>query len=397
MSKSAFYSSARRVECMDFSPVRKVLDRAKELERTGRSIVHFEIGEPDFNTPGDIINATITAMKNNMTHYGPNRGLPVLRKAICKKLAEDNQLDYDPDEEIIVTVGAAEAVLNTILAFIDEEDEVIVFTPAFMNYRNLIKMAGGKVVPIPLREENGFQINASEVRAAITPKTRMILVNNPHNPTGTVFSEDVLREIANIAVENDLLVLSDEIYERIVYDGAKSVSMASFDGMKKRTITINGFSKSHAMTGWRLGYLAADKKLIPPILKLHQYVTTCAPTFLQSGVADAMETEKCKQDIELMVKTFASRRRLLLDGLSGIDGLTITEPKGAFYVFVNVSGTGLNGEEFATRLLENNGVALVPGVGFDSTFVDYVRISYATSESQIQEGLKRMKEFVENL
>ena len=382
---------------MDFSPVRKVLDKAKELEQAGQRIVHFEIGEPDFNTPEDIVEATKDALMKNLTHYGPNRGLLALREVISRNLKKESNLEYDPEEEIIVTVGAAESILDVIVSYIDEGDEVIVFTPAFMNYKNLIAMVGGKIVTIPLKEQDGFQINSYDVKRAITKKTRMIIVNNPHNPTGVVFTEEILQEIAGIAIENNLLVLSDEIYGHIVYDGVKSISMASFDGMKERTITINGFSKSHAMTGWRLGYLAADKKLIPPLLKLHQYVTTCAPTFIQSGVAQAIEKETCIKDVDNMVNIFAARRRLLLDSLKKINGITFVEPKGAFYVFVNVSKTGLKASAFSTMLLEKKGVAVVPGEGFDKAFVDYVRISYAVADSEIKEGTKRISDFLEDI
>jgi len=397
MNKDSFFRSAERLDKMTFSPVRKVLERARELENMGRSIVHFEIGEPDFDTPKVIAEATIDALKKNLTHYGPNRGRMDLRKVICKKLKEENGLSYDADEEIIITVGAAEAILDTVLAFVNEGDEVIVFTPAFMNYENLVHLADAKAVTVPLLEKNGFQIDPDAVRAVITNKTQMIIVNNPHNPTGTVFNKEILKEIAEIAMENNLLVLSDEIYEQIIYDGAKCYSMAAFDGMKERTITVNGFSKTYAMTGWRLGYLATDRRLIPPILKLHQYVTTCAPTFLQAGVAATMEKEECRQNINNMISTFAARRRLLLNGLKKIEGITFVEPKGAFYAFINVSRTGLKAGEFAAELLEKKGVALVAGEGFGKDLDDYVRISYAVSESEIQEGLIRIGELVRGI
>jgi len=375
-----------------------VLGRARELEAQGRRIVHFEIGEPDFDTPREIVDATVQALRDEkLTHYGPNMGYLPLRKAIAQKLLEENNIIVDPESEIMVTVGAAEAIIDIILAFINPGDEVIVFTPAYMNYANVVNLAGGTPVTIPLKEEKDFQIEASELKKAITSKTRMIIINNPGNPTGTVYDKEVLMEVSRIACEYDILVLSDEIYEGITYSGASFYSLAAFEGMKERTITVNGFSKAYAMTGWRLGYLVADSRLIPPILKLHQYITTCAPTFIQAGVAKAMLSKSCKDYIKKMVDAFERRRRVLIEAIEKIPGLSCAHPKGAFYAFVNMGSTGLNCEEFASRLLEEKGVALVPGTGFGWNFRNYVRISYATSESEIREGLKRIDEFVKRI
>lgn len=386
-----------RVEEMTLSPVRKVLDRARQLEREGKDIVHFEIGEPDFDTPEPIKQATKDAIDANLTHYGPNRGLLSLRTTISRTLLLENNLSYDPETEIIVTLGAAEALLAAMFSYISEGDEVIIFTPAFMNYRNLISMAGGKAVAIPLEESEDFQLNPDRLRAAITDKTSMIIVNNPHNPTGTVFSKSNIEAVATIAKEHDLLVLSDEIYQRITYDGEKCTSIGSLEGMKRLTITINGFSKSHAMTGWRLGYVAAHKDLILPLLKIHQYVNTCAPTFLQQGLSDALKNSLCDEAVTLMVERFSSRRKLLVQALKAVPGIRFVLPYGAFYLFMNVSGTGLDGTLFASRLLEETGVAVVPGEGFDHQFTNYVRISYATSEEEIVRGVKRIGEFVKRL
>jgi len=384
-----------RIEAMALSPVRKVLDRARQLEQAGRRIVHFEIGEPDFDTPEVIKEATKKALDDNLTHYGPNRGLIELRTVISQILEKENNLTYDPVEEIIVTVGAAEALVATLGSYITEGDEVIIFTPAFMNYRNIIAMFGGTCVGIPLEESEGFQLNLQRVQSAITPRTSIIIVNNPHNPTGTLFSSESLAGIAAIAKQNDLLVISDEIYQRITYDGEHCTSIGSMGGMKQRTVTINGFSKSHAMTGWRLGYLAAPKELIIPMLKIHQYVNTCAPTFMQRGLSEGLRDPSCDMVVARMVEMFAARRKLLVKQLGTIPGLQFSVPKGAFYLFLNVSGTGVNGTEFASRLLEDKGVALVPGEGFDKHFVNYVRISYATGVEEIERGVRLIREFVE--
>lgn len=390
-------ASAKRLDSMAFSPVRKVLEKAQELERQGRSIIHFEIGEPDFDTPAEIIAATKQALDDRLTHYGPNRGLLTLRQAISQKLKEENDLTYDPETEILLTTGAAEAILDAILAYVNPGDEVIVFTPAYMNYYNILSMAGATVIEIPLREEDGFQVNPEILEEKITSKTRMLVINDPQNPSGIIYDPQVLEKIAKVVLNYDLIVLSDEIYERITYNGVKHTSIATFPGMKERTLVINGFSKAYAMTGWRVGYLAAAEQLIPPILKVHQYNTTCLPVFVQKGLEQTMNLPSCRKQVSDMVRRFDTRRQLLLAGLREISELSVCEPTGAFYAFVNVSKTGMNGEEFAQKLLLNQGVALVPGSGFGRDFSDYVRISYATSEAHVVEGVQRIRRFVDGM
>lgn len=394
---NSIYLGSQRLAKVEFSPVRKVLERAKEIEKQGHEMVYFQIGEPDFNTPAEIKRATIEAINNNMTHYAPNRGVLSLRQAICTQLKDLGGLEYDAEKEIIVTAGGAEAINVTLLSLINPDDEVIIFTPAFMNYKNVINMAGGKVIAIPLKKENGFQIDIDDVKAKITSRTKMVIINNPCNPTGIVFKEEILQELAQIVVENNLVAVSDEMYDQIVYDDEKCTSIAIFPGMKERTVIVNGFSKAYAMTGWRLGYVASDPRLITNILKVHQYETTCLPTFIQVGVAEGMLRESSLNAIEKMVGVFAKRRKLLLKGLEAIGKLSFIEPKGAFYVFVNVSATGQNGIEFASRLLEEKYVAVVPGAGFGEEAADYIRISFATAETQITEGLKRIREYVNEI
>jgi aminotransferase len=386
----------KNVNAMNLSPVRKVLDLARKLESNGQQVVHFEIGEPDFNTPNAIKETTIKAIQDNHTHYGPNRGVPQLRGAISTILKE-RSLKYNPDEEIIVTLGAAEALVISLGAYINDGDEVIVFTPAFMNYKNLINFYGGVYVPIPLKEENGFQLDSKLIEDKITKRTKIIIINNPHNPTGTVFTESSIRELARIAKEHNLLVISDEIYDEITYMDKQCIAIGSIGDMKNRTITINGFSKSHAMTGWRIGYLATDKSLILPILKIHQYVNTCAPTFIQIGLAKGLLEPSCRQEVKAMVSTFEARRSLILGMLSKIPKISFSRPDGAFYLFINVSKTGLSGDVFAARLLEEKGVAVVPGSGFSETFSEYIRISYATNDSDIKLGISLFAEFVREL
>ena len=397
MSKKGIFDCANRIANVPFSPVRKVMERAKEIEQQGNKMVFFQIGEPDFDTPKAIIDATVKSLQKKDTHYAPNRGTMGLRKAIGQAITGKTGLTYSPDTEILVTVSGAEALNNAVMAFVDPGDEVMIFTPAFMNYAALIEMAGAKAVSVPLRKENQLQIDPAEVERNITPRTRMIIVNNPSNPTGVVYKPEILKELAKIAVKHDILVLSDEMYDEITYDGAQCVSMATFPGMRERTILMNGFSKAYAMTGWRLAYLAADERLIPHLLKIHQYETTCAPTFIQNGVAEAMHLPETTAEKLAMVKAFAGRRDLLLKGLRSIPGFAFAEPGGAFYVFLDVSGTGLTGEAFASRLLEEKHVATVPGVGFGKDCTDYVRLSFALGEDDIKLGLERMAEFVRSL
>ena len=392
-----FADGSQRLEQVRFSPVRKVLERTIELENAGMDTIHFQIGEPDCNTPQPIVDATIRALRNNMTHYGPNRGLLLLRQEIAKHLSSYNKLQYNFETEILITVSGAEAIFDSIMAFVNPGDEVIIFSPAFMNYKNVIHIAGGIPIEIPLRKENNLQIDPNEVQKHITPKTKMLILNNPSNPTGVVYTDEVLGELARIVVDNGLLVLSDEMYDQILYDGTSVTSIAAFDGMRDHTITMNGFSKTFAMTGWRLGYLAAPETLIPHLLKMHQYETTCAPTFIQQGVAEAMNLPETQSIVCQMVESFSKRRKLVLDGLAAIPGITFAEPKGAFYVFPDVSGTGLSGKEFAERLLEEEGVATVPGAGFAESASDHIRISFATSEADIIKGLDRIAKFVAKL
>lgn len=398
MTPNQLQIGSKRLDNVNFSPVRKVLERANELAKSGKEIIHFEIGEPDFDTPKSISEAVAkTLIQDKLTHYGPNRGDITLRKAISDEIKADDFYEVDPNEEIIITVGASEAIFDTIMGIVDVDDEVIIFTPAFMNYENCIKMAGAKCIKVCLREENLFQIDEDVLTEVITEKTKMIIVNNPNNPTGSVLNESSLKILAKLAIKHNLVVLSDEIYRKIIYDNVQFCSLASMDGMKERTITINGFSKVYAMTGWRLGYIVADKKFIPPILKVHQYTTTCAPTFIQVGLAIGMRSEECRNEVSNMIHTFNTRRDYIMNALSDINQLGFTAPEAAFYIMVNVVRTGLNGEEFATRLLEEKGVATVPGKGFGEDCANSIRISYANSMENLIKGMNRISEFVNEL
>lgn len=389
-----FLNGAKRLENMYFSPIRQVGERAALLAEAGHTVIKFNVGEPDFNTPEQVKEATIQALKDNKTHYAPNRGTLPLRTAIAEKLKRLSNLDYDPKTEVLVTSSGAEAVNNAFLAVLDPGDEVIVFTPAFMNYENLINMCGAKMVGIPLKKENNFQISPEELETHITKATKMIVINNPCNPTGIVYTEDILGKVAKLAVKYDLVVFSDEMYNEIIYDNVTCRSIASYPNMKIRTITMNGFSKAYAMTGWRMGYLCADSRMISNILKVHQYTTTCAPTFIQIGLAATMNLPEVAKEIENMRQAFDRRRKLVMAGLDKIGNLEYIIPEGAFYIFVNVSKTGMDGDIFASRLLEEYYVACVPGSKLGDWCKDYVRISYANSDENLAKGLERISEFL---
>ena len=388
---------AKRLEKVEASPIRTILDRAAVLRGEGKPVIPFSAGEPDFNTPTDIKEATIRAITNNQTKYTSNRGYPALRKVLQDYIQRETGQEYDPETEILVTSSAAEALNNTIMTFVDEGDEVIVLTPAFISYKCLVNMCGAKYIDIPMDPEKGFQVDIEAVKAAVSDKTKMLILNNPSNPTGAVFSREVLEEICKLAVERNFLVLSDEIYSRLVYDGAQFHSVASFPGMRDRAVIISGFSKTFAMTGWRVGYIATDAKLAARILRTHQYSTTCSPTFIQVALAESMDTSRTRKQVEEMIQAFANRRKLIMKLLDEIPQLSYVKPYGAFYIMVDVSGLGMTSTEFAQKLLEEKYVATVPAVGLDDKTGKFVRFSYATSEENIQEGLRRIKEMVEEL
>lgn len=391
------YTGANRLDNVCFSAIRVVLDRAAALRSEGHRVIPLSAGEPNFNTPEPIKQATIQAIENNFTHYGSNRGLPRLREILADSVKEELGVSYNPATEILITCGGAEALNNAVLSIVDEGDEVIIFTPSFVTYQNLVEMCSGICVNLPLRPENGFQIDLKELEAAITHRTKLIILNNPNNPTGAVYSRESLEGMCKLAREHDLYVLSDEMYSKLLYEGREFCSVVSFPGMKERTILVNGFSKTYAMTGWRVGYILADEKLLTPIMKVHQYSSTCCPTFIHVGLADSMMLPKTQKCVEEMVEEFSVRRQLLLAGLDQIPKLSYVKPYGAFYVMVDVSATGLTGQEFASRLLEEKYVATVPAVALGKECVDFVRISYAAGRDDIRDGLEKIAEFVKEL
>ena len=381
---------AQRMDGIPFSDIRRVLERATQLEKAGRKVLHFEIGRPDFDTPAPIKEAAIDALRAGQVHYSSNYGIPQLRPDIAAKLERDSGLAYRPEDEIIVTVGANEAVGAAFLALLDPGDEVLVPDPAWLHYRWCAQLCGAKVVPVPCYAENEFVPDVASVASLITPKTRMLVVNTPNNPTGAVYPRALLEELAALAKQHDLLVMSDEIYERMVYGGATHTSLASLPGMWERTLTVNGLSKAYSMTGWRLGFVAAPKPLSDLMVRVHQYTVSGATTFAQFGAVQAYTGDQGVVDD--MVASFDRRRRILVDGLRGIKGVTCPEPRGAFYAFPSIKGTGRTSAELCELLLEEAGIAVVPGNAFGDAGDGHIRFSYAASDDDLREGVARMTE-----
>jgi aspartate/methionine/tyrosine aminotransferase len=372
----------------------EVLARAKALERQGKNIIHLEIGEPDFDTPQNIKEAAVKALYAGYTHYVPAAGIPELREAIAEYISKTREIPVDP-EEVVVTPGAKPIIFFTILACVNPGEEVLYPNPGFPIYESVIKFVGAKPVPIPLKEENDFRIDHEYVKEKITEKTKMIILNSPENPTGGVLTRDDLKLIADcIAERDDLIVLSDEIYSRIIYEGSHE-SIASLPGMKEKTVILDGFSKTYAMTGWRLGYGVMRKDLAEKITQLMINSNSCTCAFIQMAGIEAL---KGPQDsVDRMVAEFRKRREIIVEGLNRIKGVTCKKPKGAFYVFPNITGTGMRSKELSDYLLNEVGVAVLPGTSFGKYGEGYLRISFANSVENIKEALRRIEAALEKL
>ena len=361
--------------------------RAWALEAEGRSIVHLEIGEPDFDTPANVRAAAKKALDEGATHYAPFAGIPPLREAIAEDASARKGFPVDPSQ-VFVTVGGKGVMLYAIIATVDPGDEVIVPDPGYPIYESLTRFMGGTPVPIPIRQEHEFRLDVDELASLVTPRTRMIVINSPANPTGGVLTRSDIERIAEVALRHDLLVLADEIYGRILYDGAEHVSIASLPGMAERTIVLDGFSKTFAMTGWRLGYAIVPPSLVAAYGTLIINTISCAPTFAQVGAVEALRGPQTP--IDEMVAEFRARRDLVVDGLNAIPGVSCLRPLGAFYVFPDISGTGLTGADLANRLLHEAGVCVLAGTAFGGVGTKHIRISYANSRENLTEALGRI-------
>ncbi|WP_297506859.1 pyridoxal phosphate-dependent aminotransferase [Thermococcus sp.] len=375
-----------RLELVNPSEIRRLFDLAAGME----NVISLGIGEPDFVTPAHIREYAKEALDKGMTHYGPNAGLPMLRRAVAEKLREQNGIEVDPMSEVMILVGANQAFLMGMATFLKDGEEVLIPSPMFVSYAPAVVLAGGKPVEVPTYEENDFRLSVDDLEKHVTGKTRALIINTPNNPTGAVLTKKDLEEIADFAVEHDLIVLSDEVYEHFVYDGAKNHSIASLDGMFERTITINGFSKTFAMTGWRLGFVAAPAWIIEKMTRFQMYNATCPVTFVQYAAAKALRDPRSWEAVEEMRREYDRRRKLVWKRLNEM-GLPTVKPKGAFYIFPRIRDTGLTDHQFSELMLNEARVAVVPGSAFGKAGEGYIRISYATAYEKLEEAMDRME------
>jgi aspartate aminotransferase len=383
---------ADRMRTLGTETAFEVLAKAKALEKQGKEIVHLEIGEPDFDTPKNIKDAAVKALTSGYTHYTPSAGMLELRQTVADYISKTRKLDVKP-EEVVVTPGAKPIMFFSILALVNPGDEVLYPNPGFPIYESLINFVGAKPVPIPLREENDFSLDPEYVKKIISKKTRMIILNSPENPTGGVATQEQLKVVADcIANRNDVFVLSDEIYSRIVYEG-KHQSITQFSGMKDMTILLDGFSKTYAMTGWRLGYGVMRKDLAEKVAQLMTNSNSCTCAFTQLAGVEALTGPQ--NEPERMDEEFRKRRDVIVPGLNNIKGITCKNPHGAFYVFPNITGTGMDCRKLADHLLYNAGVAVLPGTSFGKYGEGYLRLSFANSVQNIKKALERIAKALE--
>lgn len=368
----------------------EVLVRARALEATGRSVIHLEIGEPDFDTPSHIVQAGQQAIEAGFTHYGPGAGLPDLRQAVSRYLSKWRGLEVDP-MRVVITPGGKPVMFFAILALVNPGDEVLYPDPGFPIYESMARFVGGKAVPIPLREERHFRFDPDEFRSLVTDRTRLIILNSPHNPTGSVLTRGDLEAIADVARERNIVVLSDEIYGRILYT-CEHISIASLPGMADRTIILDGWSKTWAMTGWRLGFGVYPAELIPHVERLVSNSVSCTASFSQQAAIAALDGPQAPVDD--MLAEFRRRRAVIVNGLNELPGVRCLEPDGAFYAFPNITATGMNSRELADRLLQEAGVACLSGTAFGEYGEGYLRFSYANSLDNIGDALRRIGDFL---
>ncbi len=366
----------------------EVLAKARALEAQGREIIHLEIGEPDFDTPSNIIEAAGTALIEGYTHYCPSAGIPELRQTIAEYTSETRGVDVSP-EQVVVTPGAKPIMFFAILALIEAGDEVLYPNPGFPIYESMINFVGAKAIPLVLEEEREFRFDIAQLEEKISPRTKMIIINTPQNPTGAVLTRNDLEAIAEVVKDHDLMVLSDEVYECILYEG-EHVSFLSVPGVQERTILLNGFSKTYAMTGWRLGFGVMPEELAVHITRLMTNSNSCTATFTQWAGIEALRGPQ--DSVREMVEEFERRRDVIVPGLNAIEGIRCNNPKGAFYVFPNIEGTGMNEREFADYMMEEAGVAMLAGTSFGEYGRGFVRLSYANSVENIRKALVNIEE-----
>ena len=381
---------AERMSRLGTETAFEVLAKARRLEADGMDVVHLEIGEPDFDTPANIVSAGTAALKQGFTHYGPSPGFPELRDRIAQEVSETRDISVTGDN-VVVTPGGKPIMFFTMLALIDPGDEVLYPNPGFPIYESMISFVGGVPVPMKLYEERDFNIDVEEVEAQVTPRTRLMIVNSPNNPCGSIIPKDDLEALAGIARDNDVAVLSDEIYNRFLYEGEHH-SVSTFPGMRDQTIILDGFSKTYAMTGWRIGYGVMPIELVEPVSRLVTNSVSCTASFTQMAALEAIRGPQ--EDSRNIVAEFKKRRDIIVEGLGRIPGIRCPKPSGAFYAFPNIEETGMTSEQFANGLLEDAGVACLSGESFGRFGRGYVRFSFANSAANIEKALDRIDSFV---
>lgn len=386
---------AQRMSRLGTETAFEVLVKARKLEAQGHDIVHLEIGEPDFDTPQNIINAAKDALDNGYTHYGPAAGLPQAREAIARYVERTRPGVNCSADEVVITPGGKPIMFYAMMATVDEGDEVIYPNPGFPIYESVINFLGAKPVALPLREEKEFRFDLADLEARITKKSRMLIINTPQNPTGGILTREDVEGIAELALKNNLIVFSDEIYSRMTYDGFEHTSILEFPGMKERTIMLDGFSKTYAMTGWRLGYGVMPAATASLVAKLQTNCTSCTSAFTQVAGIEALEGTQ--EPAEEMIEEFRRRRDVIVDGLNQIPGIRCHRPQGAFYVFPNIEGTGYSSQRMADYLLNDAGVACLSGTAFGQFGEGYIRFSYANSIANIEKALDRINTAVSKL
>lgn len=382
---------SRRAQEVPWSGIRKMFELAAKVP----DAISFAVGQPDFDTPRHIVEAGQRALDEGYTRYTPSLGMLELREAIARKVWRDNKIKANPQTEIIVTVGAMQGLLLALMTALDPGDEVMVSDPGYTNYEHLIRVATGVPVRVPAREENEFKLSPDDVEQAITERTRALIINSPANPTGTVMLRSDLEQMAEIAQRHNLIVISDEAYEKLIYGGLEHVSIASFPGIKERTVSVYTLSKTYAMTGWRIGFVVGADHLIDPMQRMQAGMVSCVASFVQKAAVMALDgPQNC---VDEMVAKYDVRRKFIVKALNEIEGLSCLEPKGAFYAFPNISALGRSSSKVAMSLLETSKVVCVPGTAFGPRGEGYLRISYASSLEDLEEGVRRIKEGVKKL
>ncbi|MFA5012699.1 MAG: pyridoxal phosphate-dependent aminotransferase [Ignavibacteria bacterium] len=381
------FKYAKRMQNLGTETAFEVLAKAKKLEAEGKHIIHLEIGEPDFPTPDNIVQAAAKSLQGGDTHYTPSNGILPLRESIAKYMSRTRGLDFTADE-VVMTPGGKPIMFFAIIALIDEGDEVLYPNPGFPIYESMIKFMGGKPVPIPLKEEKGFAFDPEDLRKLITPKTKLLIINTPQNPTGGILTKDAILKIADIVKDKDIWILSDEIYSRLIFSG-EHFSIAQVPGFKERTIILDGFSKYYAMTGWRAGFGVMNKEIAPMISKLVTNSVSCTNTFVQKGCIEALEGPQ--DSVDQMKAEFLARRDTIVEGLNSLKGFSCIVPDGAFYAFPNITKTGYTSRELNDHLLYKANVAALSGTAFGEYGEGYLRFSYANSRENIKEAIKRIK------